>query len=121
MAIVSTLGMDSIAEFDAASRPKNAAIECILAFRYARQLALTTGTNTKVTFNTASNSFSVYRMSNGSTWDASPVTQPATHGGIYTITMNSSTELNGVIISLNPSGTTALTFRNGPGITSRFM
>ena len=112
MGIVATIGMDSIANFDASARPERAARECLIAFRYARQLAVTTGKSAKVTFNTASNAWSVYWMSNGTTWDATPVAQPAAQGGSYTVTMNSTAELNGVTLSLNPAGTTAFTYNS---------
>jgi hypothetical protein len=105
--------MDSIANYDASARPERAARECLMAFRYARQLAITSGKSTKVTFTTgASSGFSVYWMSNGSSWDANPVTMPAAQGGTYTVTMANSNELKGTTISLNPSGTTVFTFNS---------
>jgi len=110
MGIVGTLGMDSVSNYDATARPERAARECLMAFRYARQLAVTSGKSTKVTFDTSANAFSVYWMSNGSTWDASPVTQPGAQGGTYTITLANTAELKGTTLSLNPPGTTAFTF-----------
>ncbi len=110
MAITASLGVDAISGFEAAERPTRAARECLQAFRFARQLAVATGKSAKVSFNTSTNSFSVYWMSNGSTWDASPVAQPAFAAGVYTVTMSNSFELAGVTLSLNPAGTTNFTY-----------
>ncbi len=112
MAIVATIGCDTASEFEAAARPDRAAKECGLAFQYARQLAMTSGKNTKVTFDTTANAFSVYWMSNGTSWDATPVANPMAQGGVYTITMNSASEINGNTISLSPAGTTAFTYNS---------
>ncbi len=79
------------------------------AFRYSRYLAMTTGKSSKVSFNTGTNAFSVYWMSNGSTWDASPVTQPLS-GGTYTVNLNTSNGIVGTTFALNPSGTTNFTY-----------
>lgn len=110
MAIATSIGVDAISAYEASTRPERAARECLQAFRFARQLATTTGKSTKVTFNTSTNAFSVYWMSNGTTWDANPVAQPAAQGGTYTVTMDNSPEIKGVTLSLNPSGTTAFTY-----------
>src|SRR5262249_1087777 len=76
LGIVTSFGVQAISEFEANHRAGRAARECMAAFRYSRYLAMTTGKNSKVSFNTGSNSLSVYWMSNGSTWDSTPVSEP---------------------------------------------
>ena len=109
MALVVSLGVQTIASFEANQRADRAARETLVAFRYARNLAMTTGKNACVLFDPPTNSFSVYWQSNGSSWDATPVQQPLAPGN-YTIDYDTEKELVGTSFSLNPSGTNRFTY-----------
>ena len=106
MSIIALLGIDSIADFEASQRADRAARETLAAFRYARSLAMTTGKSAKVSVSTANRTFSIYWMSNGSTWDASPVASGMTSSGQWVLNFDNSRELVGTDISLNPVATT---------------
>ena len=105
IAITGVLGLDTISSYEANARSERAARECLVAFRYARNLAFTSGKNACVRFNSGTNSFSVYWQSNGSSWDASPVTQPMAQGQTYTVSLNTANELAGCTYSISPSAT----------------
>ena len=86
MSIIAALGADCVAAYEASCPFRRAARECRCAFRYARNLARTSGNNACVYFNSGTNSFSVYWESNGTSWDANPVTKPMTQGSIIPLT-----------------------------------
>ncbi len=111
LSIVYVMGMDTIATFEANQRADRAAREILAFFRFARQLAMTTGNNAKVQVNTAGNSFAVYLMSNGTTWDAAPYPQAMASGGTMKISLNTARELAGTTISVNPPATTAFIYQ----------
>src|SRR6476660_9074196 len=81
MSIVTVLGIDSVATFEANQRSERAARGCLAFFRYARNLALTTGKSAKVQVDTTNHTLAVYWMSNGSSWDATPVSANFVSGG----------------------------------------
>ncbi len=110
LGICTTLGVQAVASFEANHRAERAARECNAAFRYARYLAMTTGKSAKVSFNTATNAFSVYWMSNGTTWDANPVSQTAAVGGTYAVDLDTQREIQGTRFTLNPSGVTTFIY-----------
>lgn len=109
MGIVASFGIQAISAFESSNRAERAAREGLAAFRYARHLAMTTGKSAKVSFDTVNSAFSVYWMSNGSSWDATPVNQPL-GGGTYTVHLKTDAGVFGTGISLNPAGTTAFTY-----------
>jgi len=113
MSIVMSLGVQTIASFEANQRAERAARETLVAFRFARNLAMTTGKDSCVLFNTSSNSFSIYWKSNGTTWDATPIQQPLAPGN-YTINYGTERELAGTTFALNPAATVRFTY-NGLG------
>jgi type II secretory pathway pseudopilin PulG len=108
MAITASVAVDTVMGYESAARPERAARECLAAFRYARQLAVTTGKSTRVSFDTTNNAFSVSLNTSGSTWVLA--TQPLAQGSTYTVTMDNTAELRGTTISLNPTSTTTFTY-----------
>jgi Tfp pilus assembly protein FimT len=110
MSIVGVLGIDAISSFEANQRADRAARESLACFRYARTLAITTGKKAKVAISTASGTVSVYWMSNGTSYDATPVATGSTASGQWVVNMNSARELMGTAISLNPTTTTYFEF-----------
>jgi Tfp pilus assembly protein FimT len=110
MSIVSVLGIDTVATFEANQRADRAAREALGFFRYARTLALTTGKNSKVQIDTSAKTLSVYWMSNGTSWDANPVSVSFVSGGIMLLNFAHAPELKGTSFTVTPSGTTAFVF-----------
>ena len=106
ISIISVLGMDAVSSFEANQRADRAARESLACFRYAKSLALTTGKKAKVAVSTTNGTLSVYWMSNGSTYDLTPVATGSTASGQWVVNMNNSRELMGTAISLNPTTTT---------------
>src|SRR5205085_5411577 len=72
MSIVAVLGMDAIAEFEAAQRADRAARESLAFFRLARNLAMTTGKNAKVVVDPSTNKISVFWKGDGTGGSAYP-------------------------------------------------
>lgn len=110
MSIMAMAGADSIASFEANQRAERAADETLGAFRFARNLALTTGKSAKVQLSTASKTFSVYWMSNGSTWDATPVSTGMNAGGTWVINLGTARELTGTTFTVSPTSATSFTY-----------
>jgi len=106
IAIVGVMGMDAIADYETSQRPQRAAGETLAFFRYARHLAMTTGKKAKVQINTTSNTVSVYWMSNGTTYDTTPVTNALGTGNVMTLNINSGREYMGTTITTTPSSAT---------------
>ena len=104
IAIGAALSIDTIAAFDAQQRAERAARNCVAFTRYARSLAMTTGTATKLSINTGAGSFGVYTQTGTSTWAL--VTQSLIGSGPMTITMSARRDLVGTTMSVSPSGTT---------------
>jgi hypothetical protein len=99
-----------VADFEAGQRAERAARESLAAFRYARNVAMTSGKSAKVVVSTvAPRSVSVYWMSNGTTWDATPMATGLTNSGTSVLKMDSK-ELSGTAIGLNPSTTTEFVY-----------
>ena len=111
MSIVSVLGMDTISEFEAGQRAQRASLEILAFFRYARNLAMTTGNNAEVKLDTVNNTFAVYLMSNGTSWDTTPYAQSMTSGGTMLINLNAERELSGVTMSVAPTTATAFIYQ----------
>ena len=105
MSIVAVLGFDAIASFEANQRADRAACEALAAFRYARNLAMTTGKNAKVALDPNANTISVYWMSNGTTWDASPVASGMNAGGQWVLNLSNARELVGTTFTVSPTTT----------------
>jgi prepilin-type N-terminal cleavage/methylation domain-containing protein len=111
MSIVSVLGMDTISEFEASQRAQRASLEILAFFRYARNLAMTTGNNAEVKLDTVNNTFAVYLMSNGTTWDTTPYAQEMASGGTMLININSERELAGTTMTVAPTTATAFIYQ----------
>ena len=112
LAITALLARDAIAEFEASQRPDRAAREALVWFRFARNLAMTTGKNAKVAVDTAAGTLSVYWQSNGSTYDATPYPCSMTSSGTAVLTLSSARELSGTSLTVTPGTTTY--FEYGP-------
>lgn len=110
MAVLAGIGADAVSTYEGAARPERAARECLLAFRHARQLAMTSNMPTKVILTPASGNFAVYWGANGTAWDNTVASQPAGQGGSYSVTLAQSRELAGVALSVNPAQTTTFTY-----------
>ncbi len=106
MSIVALMGMDAIAEFEAAQRADRAARESLAFFRMARNLALTTGKKAKVAVDTTNRTVSVFWQSNGTSYDATAYSSSMTATGAMVLNLNNARELAGTTITLNPGGTT---------------
>jgi type II secretory pathway pseudopilin PulG len=106
MSILAVIGMDGIAEFESAQRADRAARESLSFFRFARNLAMTTGKNAKVAVDTTNRTLSVYWQSNGTSYDATPYANNMTATGTSVLNLNNARELVGTAVALNPSGTT---------------
>ena len=106
MSILAVLGMDAIADFEAAQRADRAARESLAFFRFARNLAMTTGKKAKVAVDTTNRTVAVYWQSNGTSYDATPYTMSMTSSGTALLNMGTARELAGTTLALNPSGTT---------------
>jgi prepilin-type N-terminal cleavage/methylation domain-containing protein len=111
MSIVSVLGMDTISEFEAGQRAQRASLEILAFFRYARTLAMTTGDNAEVQLDTTNNTFAVYLMSNGTSWDATPYAQSMASGGTMLINLNTERELAGTVMTVSPTTATAFIYQ----------
>jgi prepilin-type N-terminal cleavage/methylation domain-containing protein len=105
MSICAVVGLDSIATFEANERAERGAREALAYFRYARHLAVTTGKSAKVEINTTAKTVAVYWMSNGTTWDATPVTHSMASGGQLQLNFATSPEIKGTTISVSPATT----------------
>jgi Tfp pilus assembly protein FimT len=106
LSILAMLGMDGIAEFEAAQRPDRAARESLAYFRLARTLAMTTGKKAKVSVSTSNKTVSVFWQSNGTTYDATAYASGMTGSGTAVLNLSSNQELTGTTVSLNPTTTT---------------
>jgi Tfp pilus assembly protein FimT len=105
LAILAVLGIDAIAEFEAAQRPDRAARESLAYFRLARTLAMTTGKKAKVSVTTSSGTISVFWQSNGTAYDATAYASGMTASGTAVLNVNNNRELAGTAITLTPSTT----------------
>jgi prepilin-type N-terminal cleavage/methylation domain-containing protein len=106
MSILAVLGMDAIADFESAQRSDRAARESLAFFRFARNLAMTTGKKAKVAVDPANRTVSVYWQSNGTSYDATPYATGMTATGTAVLNMSAARELVGTALALNPAGTT---------------
>jgi Tfp pilus assembly protein FimT len=119
LSITSVIGIDAIATFEANQRADRGARETLAFFRYARHLAMTTGKSAKVQIDPANKTIAVYWMSNGTSWDASPVAQSMASGGTMKLDFANSGEIKGTSLTLNPAGTTAFTYNALGACSSR--
>jgi len=110
MAIVASLGVDTISTFEANQRAERAARESLALFRYARYLALSTGKSSKVEIDTSAGTLAVYWMSNGTSWDATPVSHSMFSGNVMQMALSSMRETNGVAMTVTPAGTTSFVY-----------
>jgi prepilin-type N-terminal cleavage/methylation domain-containing protein len=110
MSIVAVLGMDAIADFEASQRADRAARESLAFFRFARNLAMTTGKKAKVTVSTTSRTVSIYWQSNGTTYDATPYATGMTGSGTAVLNLTTARELVGTAVALNPTTTTSFEY-----------
>jgi prepilin peptidase dependent protein A len=106
MSILAVLGMDAIADFESAQRADRAARESLAFFRFARNLAMTTGKKAKVAINTTNRTVSIYWQSNGTTYDATPYPVSMTSTGTAVLNLANARELVGTLVALNPATTT---------------
>ncbi len=106
LSILAVLGMDGIAEFEAAQRPDRAARESLAYFRLARTLAMTTGKKAKVSISTANATVSVFWQSNGAAYDATAYASGMTGSGTAVLNLNNNRELTGTAVTLNPTTAT---------------
>jgi type II secretory pathway pseudopilin PulG len=110
MSIAAVLSLDAISGFEAAQRPERAARESLTFFRLARNLAMTTGKRTRVSIDTANRTVTVaWNQSgdwNGTTGTFVTAANSMTSSGTCVLNLNSSRELTGTTISLNPSTAT---------------
>ena len=106
MSIVAVLGMDAIAEFESAQRADRAARESLAFFRFARNLAMTTGKKAKVAVDTTNRTVSVYWQSNGTSYDATPYATGMTGSGTAVLNLTAARELVGTAVALTPTTTT---------------
>jgi prepilin-type N-terminal cleavage/methylation domain-containing protein len=110
MSIVASLGVDTISTFEANQRAERAARESLTLFRYARYLALSTGKSSKVEIDATAGMLAVYWMSNGTSWDATPVTHTMFSGGAMRMTLSSMKETAGTTMTVTPAGTTSFIY-----------
>jgi len=106
LAIVALLGMDAIAEFEATQRADRAARESLACFRFARNLAMTTGKKAKIAVDTTNRTLSVYWQSDGASYDGTPYATNMTATGTEILNLNNARELVGTTVALNPTSTT---------------
>jgi prepilin-type N-terminal cleavage/methylation domain-containing protein len=104
IAISATLSIDLIADYDAHQRSERAARYSVQFLRYARNLAMTTGKNAKLTVNATNGTFAVYWQSNGTSYDPTPVSQSLMGTGSMSIAVGSRQDLVGTTVS--PTATT---------------
>ncbi len=112
MSIIAMLGIDAVANYEAAQRADRACRESLAYFRFARSLALTTGKKAKVTVDTVNKIVAVYYQSNGASYDATAYSTSMLAGGSWTLNVGNARELAGTSITLNPAATTY--FEYGP-------
>lgn len=112
MSIIAMLGVDAVANFEAAQRADRACRESLAYFRFARSLALTTGKKAEVSVNSASGTIAVYYQSNGTSYDTTAYSTGIIAGGSWTLNINNARELAGTAIAITPATTTA--FEYGP-------
>jgi prepilin-type N-terminal cleavage/methylation domain-containing protein len=110
MSIVSVICLDAVSSFEANQRSDRAAREALAFFRYARALALTTGKNAEVVISGAT--FSVYWMSNGTTFDATPLATSSNKTGQWILNLNNSTELVGTSVAVTPAATASFIYNS---------
>jgi prepilin-type N-terminal cleavage/methylation domain-containing protein len=106
MSILAVLGMDAVADFEAAQRSDRAARESLAFFRFARNLAMTTGKKAKVAVDTANRTVSIYWQSNGTSYDGTPYATSMTGTGTAVLSLATARELAGTSVALNPTTTT---------------
>ncbi|HVS71660.1 MAG TPA: prepilin-type N-terminal cleavage/methylation domain-containing protein [Phycisphaerae bacterium] len=105
LSIVSVISIDTIATFEANQRADRASREALAFFRFARNLAMTTGKTAEVRLTPASSTFAVYWMSNGTSYDATPYPQSMVAGGQMLINMTTERELQGTTLSATGGAT----------------
>jgi prepilin-type N-terminal cleavage/methylation domain-containing protein len=110
LSLVAAIGVDSISSFEANQRAERAAKEAHSFFRYARVLAITTGKSAKVQVDTNTRTIAVYWMSNGTTWDATPIASSMTAGGTMFMDLDLRPELKGATFTVTPVGTTSFVY-----------
>jgi len=112
MSIIAVISMDYVGDYEASQRSDRAAKESLALFRYARNLAMTTGKKAKIDLATA-NTIAIYWQSNGSSYDATPVTTGSTASGYWKLQFGTSTtsrELIGTSMSVSPNTVTYLEY-----------
>ena len=98
LAIMSSIAMDFVAESESYFRSDRAARETVIALRFARTLATTTGNSSGVEFDTAQKKIKVYTVISGAqTW----VNSALYSGNAYQIDLANAREVQGV--SMTPS------------------
>jgi prepilin-type N-terminal cleavage/methylation domain-containing protein len=105
MSIITVLGIDAIAEFEAAQRADRAARESLAFFRLARSLALTTGKNAKVVVDPVANTVSIFWQSNGTSYDSSAYANGMTSTGTSVLNINTARDLAGTTITAPTAST----------------
>jgi Tfp pilus assembly protein FimT len=114
MSIIAVLGMDAIAEFEAAQRADRAARESLAFFRLARNLAMTTGKRSRVAISTSNNTVTVlWNQSgdwNGTTGTFASVSNGMTASGTSVLDLTNSRDLVGTTMALNPTSTTSFDY-----------
>jgi Tfp pilus assembly protein FimT len=114
MSIIGVMSLGAVADFEANQRADRAAREAMALFRYARNLAMTTGKNAKVRVVSSSSGMAlgVYHKNYGTNKDTYDYTQPygtsLTASRTLVLNMNASRELVGTAIS--PAGTNDFEF-----------
>ncbi len=109
LSIVGMMSLDFVANYEAAQRADRAARESLAVFRFARNLARTSGKKAKVQFSkttTTNDTLSVYWQSNGTSYDATPYTSGQTSGGTEALSMATRGELLGTVVGVSNAGGT---------------
>lgn len=112
MAITAVISVDTIATFEANQRADRACREALGFFRFARNLAMTTGKTAEVRLDFTAHTFAVYWQSNGTSYDATPYAQSMIAGGQMIIDLDTERELAGATMATTPASTTD--FAYGP-------
>jgi hypothetical protein len=69
---------------------------------------MTTGKNAKVTL--TGNTLAVYWMSNGTSWDATPVATGVAAGGQWLLNFNTAPHIAGTAVAVSPAAATTFTY-----------
>jgi prepilin-type N-terminal cleavage/methylation domain-containing protein len=110
ISICTVMAMDGISAFEANQRADRGAREALVWFRFARNLAMTTGKKAKVSIDTTNKTLAVYWQSNGTTYDVNPYATSMTATGTAVLNFGANRELTGSSISVNPVATTYFEF-----------